>query len=157
VKNLEDKLNSLETSKTTLASDNQRLQLALQRVLTENEILRATSGGRARPSMHPSNSSSSRVAQDSTEAADEEAAGPGTQQEHNDSDSEAGAILTMPQVWDYIVEHPLVKSGRVDITDTVDRLRRSGKPGERGRPIFSERDVRRAIESSRRAGGDALI
>jgi AP-1-like factor len=151
-------LNSLESSKTTLASDNQRLKLALQRVLTENEILRATSGGGRRPGMLPPGASPTPAGQDGTEGFDEEVAdGQPFQHEESGSEAEAGALLTMPQVWDYIVEHPLVKSGRVDITDTVDRLRRSGKPSERGRPIFSERDVRRAIERSRRAGGDALI
>jgi AP-1-like factor len=44
VKELETKLHALESSTHNLQSDNERLKLALQRVRTENEILRATSG-----------------------------------------------------------------------------------------------------------------
>jgi AP-1-like transcription factor len=43
VRDLEAKLSALESSATSLATDNERLKLALQRATTENEILRATS------------------------------------------------------------------------------------------------------------------
>jgi len=67
-----------------------------------------------------------------------------------------GIILTSNALWDYIVEHPLVKGGQIDISDACDRLRRLAKPGRNG-PVFAEEDVLRAIEGSRRGGGDALI
>jgi hypothetical protein len=65
-------------------------------------------------------------------------------------------LLSNNALWDYIVEHPLVRAGHVDIADACDRLRRLAKPGMQG-PVFFEAQVKEAIEQSRRGGGDALI
>lgn len=156
MKDIETKINALESSKTTLASDNQRLKMALQQLLTENDILRAASAeGGARPLIHMP---ASGIHQPGPGGRDDVIRGdPGAQQARKASDVNAGAMLTMPQVWDYIIGHPMVKSGRVDIAHTVTILRCSGSPSERGRLSYSEQDVRSAIERSRRAGGDALI
>lgn len=51
VRDLEAKLSALESSATSLATDNERLKLALQRATTENEILRATSSSTHRLSV----------------------------------------------------------------------------------------------------------
>ncbi|KAF2104887.1 hypothetical protein NA57DRAFT_51681 [Rhizodiscina lignyota] len=51
VRDLEAKLSALESSATSLATDNERLKLALQRATTENEILRATTSNAHRLSL----------------------------------------------------------------------------------------------------------
>lgn len=51
VRELEAKLSALESSATSLATDNERLKLALQRATTENEILRATNSSTSRLSV----------------------------------------------------------------------------------------------------------
>lgn len=51
VRDLEAKLSALENSATSLATDNERLKLALQRATTENEILRATTSSAHRLSI----------------------------------------------------------------------------------------------------------
>jgi AP-1-like factor len=65
-------------------------------------------------------------------------------------------MLTSAATWDYIMEHPLVRSGQVDITDVCERLRRAARV-DGGGPVFSEREIRHAVEDSRRGGGDELI
>ncbi|KAF2674950.1 hypothetical protein BT63DRAFT_409085 [Microthyrium microscopicum] len=157
VKELEAKLSVFESSATTLASDNQRLKLALQRAMTENEILRSTTG--AIRSNGPPLKRLKRPVRSSSSQPDEnrdDAESPYADDSEKDGNEKA-KMLTTARVWDYLVEHPLVRSGRIDITDAVDRLKRMARPGNRGGPVFSEKEVRRAIENSRRGGGDALI
>ena len=164
VKELEEKLSAFESSVTNLASDNQRLKLALQRAMTENDILRATSGvSRYGPSTAsasmPMVTSPSPSRDDSDERSDDQYSSRGPSPHHEEFGTKkpsSGVLMSSTAVWDYLVEHPLVRAGRVDITDTVNRLRRAAKPGNHG-PMFPENEVKRAVETSRRAGGDALI
>lgn len=67
-----------------------------------------------------------------------------------------GALLPASATWDLIQSHPLVRQGFVDIADVCERLRGAARCDGSG-PVFAEREVRRAIEDSRRAGGDELI
>jgi hypothetical protein len=64
-------------------------------------------------------------------------------------------LLSSSDAWDYLIEHPLVREGLVDITDASYRLRRTAKPGSQG-PLFHQAEVKAAIEGSRRGGGDVL-
>lgn len=71
----------------------------------------------------------------------------------NDGD---GALLPAGATWDLIQNHPLVRQGFIDIADVCDRLRGAARCDGSG-PVFAEKEVIRAVESSRRAGGDELI
>jgi len=135
VKDLEKKLSEIESSATTLASDNQRLKLALQRLMTENEILRSSSG-------RPSSGRPARMGK-------KPAQGP------KDGKKTASDVLSMSDAWDFLIEHALVKEGFVDITDASYRLRRAAKPGPHG-PVFHKGEAQAAIQGSRKGGGDAL-
>jgi len=167
VRDLEAKLSLLESSAHSLQSDNERLKLALQRARTENEILRATSA------QSPSNSRP--VSGNYTS--------PGGLYSEDDEDEEPynvqalpeGAILTngeqhhlmakksmktreipASQLWDVIQSHHLVKQGIVDVADVCERLKGVAKCSGSG-PVYDERLIWAAIESSRRSGGDELI
>jgi AP-1-like factor len=189
VKDLETKLNSLESSTTSLASDNQTLKLALQRAVTENEILRATRGSKSSlASLNPMRGFSAPESAESNMDEDSDSSSPeaqkGKQRAEGSRGEDAasriamrsrkrriskplnefggvgsqpqGPVLTSNALWDFLIEHPLVSSGQVDIADACDRIRGLARPGSHG-PIFYEAAVSRAIESSRRGGGDALI
>jgi len=166
VKDLEAKLSVLESSATSLATDNQRLKLALQRAKTENEILRASTGSAARL---PRTYSPTPLAEEDYHNEDDAADGDGVDgvaystyrrgsdaTVHGKNKPDGGALLSSAATWDYIVEHPLVKSGQVDIADVCERLKRAALC-DGGGPVFAEKEVRRAVEVSRRGGGDELI
>ncbi|KAF2397343.1 hypothetical protein EJ06DRAFT_566172 [Trichodelitschia bisporula] len=137
VKDLEAKLEALESSATSLATDNQRLKLALQRANTENEILRARGGREG-------------SWEEEYEGAD------GGWSESVRKGGEGGALLQAHATWDVIQGHRLVKAGYVDVADVCERLRGKARC-DGGGPVFSEWDVLRAVEESRRGGGDELI
>jgi len=65
-------------------------------------------------------------------------------------------MLPAGRTWDLIQSHPLVRQGYVDIADVCDRLRGAARCDGTG-PVFSEREVRRAVEESRRGGSDELV
>lgn len=165
VKELEAKLTALESSTQNLQSDNERLKLALQRAKTENEILRATSGQHSPTSS--SNMSASYPApmglmpDDSAENEkyNVQSLTHGTVLNSADKRhgrSQNGREVPAHQVWDLIQSHPMVKQGLVDITDVCERLKGLAKCDGHG-PIFEEQVIWRAVEESRRSGGDELI
>ena len=65
-------------------------------------------------------------------------------------------LLAAPATWDLIQSHPLVQQGLVDIADVCERLRSLARCDGNG-PVFPQREIQRAVEQSRRAGGDGLI
>jgi AP-1-like transcription factor len=154
VKDLEAKLSALESSATLLATDNQRLKLALQRATTENEILRQqTSRNRSLSMSSPANSSPTNP---SAEIGSRDTLH-STPSPHGLSQAESeGRLLPASATWDLIQSHPLVRQGHVDIADVCERLRHAARCDESG-PVFAEREVRNAVEESRRGGGDELI
>jgi AP-1-like factor len=169
VRELEAKLSALENSTHSLQSDNERLKLALQRARTENEILRATSGGQhSPPSSRPvSVSYPSPGAHLPDEINDDESYNVQSLSNGNvvnsaDKDHTAsrrktkGKEVPAAQTWDLIQSHPLVKQGLVDIADVCERLKGAAKCDGHG-PVFEESAIWRAVEESRRGGGDELI
>jgi Transcription factor PAP1 len=139
--------------------------------MTENEILRATTG--TRPPATSLSAMRGFSAPDSPESdgdvgdaggavggngEDGGSRGSGERVGKKEALGPGGAAIMLSSyaLWDYIVEHPLVRGGQIDISDACDRLRRLAKPGRNG-PVFPEEEVKRAIEGSRRGGGDALI
>ncbi|KAF2709822.1 hypothetical protein K504DRAFT_378556 [Pleomassaria siparia CBS 279.74] len=169
VRELEAKLSALESSTHSLQSDNERLKLALQRARTENEILRATGGHHSPPlSRSVSVSYPSPGALLPDEDKDDEAKYNvqllpngsvlnSADKEHAQSLRKTkGKEVPASQTWDLIQSHPLVKQGLVDIADVCERLKGLAKCDGHG-PVFEESAVWRAVEESRRDGGDELI
>lgn len=168
MRDLESKLSALESSTHSLQSDNERLKLALQRVRTENEILRATSGQSPTSSRPVSISYPSPGAHLLLEE-DEKDSDYNVQSLNNgsvvnaaDRDHAAsrrkskGKEVPAGQAWDLIQSHTLVKQGLVDIADVCERLKGAAKCDGHG-PVFEESTIWQAIEESRRSGGDELI
>lgn len=144
VKDLEAKLTALESSASSLASDNQRLKLALQRATTENEILRSSSRPNSTISPGQHHSPANNLDPD-----------PGYTAGAKGTEGN-GIMLPAGATWDLIQSHPLVRQGYVDIADVCERLRGAARCDGTG-PVFSEREVKQAVEESRRSGGDELI
>jgi AP-1-like transcription factor len=161
VKELEKKLSEIESSATTLASDNQRLKLALQRLMTENEILRSTSAsGRPGPQRMgkkpaPAESLQDKDGEKGKAPAEPPAVGQSPKVRGLGDKTAASSILSMSDAWDFLIEHPLVKEGLVDITDASYRLRRTAKAGPYG-PVFRKAEAQTAVKGSKRSGGDVL-
>ncbi|CAI6335808.1 unnamed protein product [Periconia digitata] len=167
VRDLEAKLSLLESSAHSLQSDNERLKLALQRARTENEILRATSA-RSPSNSRPVSATYSSSGDHNSDYDEEE-------ESYNVQSLSDGTVLTngdlnhhLPkksskardipasQLWDTIHTHHLVKQGVVDVADVCERLKGAAKCGGSG-PVYDERLIWAAIESSRKSGGDELI
>lgn len=156
VKDLETKLASLEAAQQQSSLENERLKRHLQKVSTENEILRATS--------HNSNGSLS----------PEPAAGPlrysptdfysNVLQNHNNkspshrvvTSDDGERLLAAGAAWDLIINHELFKKGLVDVGHVSERLKHSARCDGQG-PVFSERIIVSAIEQSVASGTDDLI
>lgn len=168
MKELEAKLSALESSTHSLQSDNERLKLQLQRVRTENEILRATSGHSptsSRPVSATYPSPGAHLPDDEADDASYNVQSLPNGSVVNSADKEHAASrrkttkareIPAAQTWDLIQSHPLVKQGLVDIADVCERLKGAAKCDGHG-PVFEESTVWAAIESSRRSGGDELI
>ncbi|ORY10646.1 hypothetical protein BCR34DRAFT_566460 [Clohesyomyces aquaticus] len=170
VRDLEAKLNALESSTHSLQSDNERLKLALQRARTENEILRATSGSHSPSSSRPVSASypspgahlPDEDSMKEDEAYNVQALSNGSvvnsaNKEHAASRRKTkGKEIPATQTWDLIQSHPLVKQGLVDIADVCERLKGAAKCDGHG-PVFEEATIWKAVEESRRSGGDELI
>ncbi|KAL2269444.1 hypothetical protein VTJ83DRAFT_1628 [Remersonia thermophila] len=167
VKDLESRLQQLEQVQQDTASENERLKRDLQKMETENEILRATS-------MAAVAASSGAV----PVAAVAAAAGPTTTgpMSYNPTDfysnvlqghtnktpshrivfSDKGERLLGPgATWDLITNHDLFKSGRVDVCLVSERLRPQAKCDGQG-PVFEESAILQAIEQSAAENDDLL-
>ncbi|KAK8176254.1 hypothetical protein BC567DRAFT_287961, partial [Phyllosticta citribraziliensis] len=174
VRELEAKLSALESSTHSLQSDNERLKLLLQRAKTENEILRATSGGGGRggvvggdPLPSPTEDDAvtvvtGKVPQDDDHHKPPDTAGLGPGATILSRIPIVGAASTghhlgAKETWDLIQAHPAVRQGAVDVADVCERLRGAARCNGQG-PVFEEDFVWRAIEESARAGSaDELI
>ena len=176
MKDLEVKLKSIEAQSTDLLSDNERLRRELDRLATQNEILRATSTPK-RLSGQPH-----RPDPDSTDAAtDPEALTADTMihsprafnaafsNEHNPgwnkpvshritvSPTTGERRLATGAAWDYIQNHDLYKKRSIELGEVVDRLRGKAVCDGTG-PSFLESEIITAIEDSPTAPGhDELI
>jgi len=154
VKDLEAKLSALESSATLLATDNQRLKLALQRATTENEILKQQTS--RNPSLSTSPLAAGSPSNPSTDIGSQDTLYSAPSSHSLSQVKGEGRLLPAGATWDLIQSHPLVRQGHVDIADVCERLRHAARCDESG-PVFAEREVRIAVEESRRGGGDELI
>jgi AP-1-like factor len=156
VKDLEVKLTQLEAAQKHASREHERLRRLLQKMSTENTILRATS--------HISRGSLST----------ESATGPmrfnskdfySNVLRNNINKSPSHRIVTAidgerllaaDAAWDFIIGHELSKKGLVDVGDVSALLKHCTRCDGRG-PVFSERDITSAIEQSVAGGTDNLI
>lgn len=183
MKDLEQKLTSLEQTSSTLASDNERLKRELEKVATENEILRATTAvpsyasnthphsndystslsstqdGKAH--IHPDtvngpSFSSSAEFYTTMLAAHPGVSGGYISHKITVSHTTGERLLAAGATWDMILAHPSFKAGLVDIGDVAERLKKVFQCDGQG-PVFAEGDIRKAVEESVAAGSDELI
>ncbi|KAI9781364.1 MAG: hypothetical protein M1816_002384 [Peltula sp. TS41687] len=171
VKELEQKVASLEQTSNNLMADNQRLKREIQRISTENEILRATSNAPAASSAqqhhhhhHGGGGGSSKDNRGATMPGS--VTGPTKYspadfynsiiQAHRDktpthrltvSEHTGERLLGARATWDLIQNHPLFKQGIVDVAQVSDRLRKVVQCDGQG-PAFEERCILDAIEES---------
>lgn len=155
VKDLESKLNSLSAHSTTLLTENERLQRDLQRLRTQNEILRATASQptpimRAPSPVHGPQTYSptdfqAAVGEGHHPLSFEDFGGP-----------EGQRLLAVGATWDYIINHESYRKGMIDIADVHRRLKGRAACDGRG-AAFKESEVLRAIEESVFCGNDELI
>lgn len=159
----------MEAKSTDLLSDNERLKRELDRVATQNEILRATSTPvnltkradvqvqevvemeDAGPMAYSPRTFSHAIAEHYP-------VGPEVQVSHRISKNAVTGerLLATGAAWDYIQHHELYRKGLVDLGDVVDNLKQTVQCDGVG-PTFAEGAVEQAIQESIGIGGDELI
>lgn len=160
---------SLEQASNNLMADNQRLKRELQRLSTENEILRATSAAGLTPT---SSSRTGRMTTNKDQHHHQHPMMPASVtgpmkyspadfynsiiQAHRDkmpahrmtvSEHTGERLLGARATWDLIQNHPLFKQGLVDVAQVSDRLKKVVQCDGQG-PAFEERCILDAIEES---------
>ncbi|TVY17448.1 Fluconazole resistance protein 3 [Lachnellula arida] len=156
VKDLEAQNANLEKNSASVAQENERLKLQLQKATTENEILKITSANpRERseplPTHGPMRFSPTDFYTEVLHAHENKTPS------HRIVTSESGQKLyAAGATWDYIINNQLFKRGLVDIGDVSDRLKRVAKCDGQG-PVFEEREILSAIEKSVASGNDELL
>ncbi|KAI0172730.1 hypothetical protein GGR52DRAFT_419520 [Hypoxylon sp. FL1284] len=172
VKDLEAKLASLEEAQHRTANENEKLKRDLQKMSTENEILRATSnvqaqaaqangaGGVAGAAMSspPPTTTTGPMQYNPTDFYSDLLQNHANKTpSHRIVESSAGErLLAAGATWDYIINHELFRTGRVDVGDVSLRLKSQAKCDGQG-PVFEESVILQAIEESVASGSDELI
>ncbi|GAP86581.2 putative bzip transcription factor [Rosellinia necatrix] len=160
VKDLEAKLASLEAAQSLTATENEKLRREMQKMSTENEILRATSTVHAQhngsispvtdittgPMQYNPTEFYSDLLQNHTNKTPS----------HRIVESGGERLLAAGATWDYIINHDLFKKGLVDVADVSERLKCQAKCDGQG-PVFEERAVLKAIMDSVASGSDELL
>ena len=161
VKDLETKLNSLEAHSSTLLTDNERLKRELQKLATQNEILRATS---SHSNQHVSNLRAPSplsgplryTPKDFQAAVGIDHPTNGVSHRIHRSAATGERLLAAGATWDMIQSHELYQRGMIDVSDVCERLKGNATCDGTG-PAFSEGAIKRAIEESVASCGDQLI
>ena len=168
VKDLESKLNSLSAHSSTLLTDNERLKRELQKLATQNEILRATTGAVGPPGSADANGNGSGARSPSpvpgpqTYSPTDFQAAVGVDPDlhplsFEHFDGAAGQrLLAAGATWDLIQSDERFRRGQLDVADVCRRLKGRAACDGRG-PAFKEAEVLKAIEESAIAGSDELI
>ena len=161
----------MDAHSTDLMTENERLKRELDRVATQNEILRATATPRRQEqsrNAHPEGTSSPEgltsgpmIYSPSTfNAAFVEQHTSGLEEPISHrieiSATTGERLLATGAAWDFIQHHELYRRGLVDIADVSEKLKEKVVCDGAG-PTFSERDIIQAIEDSVGAAGDELI
>lgn len=162
VKDLEHRLANLEQSQNNTAAENERLRRDLQKMSTENEILRATSGiqngNSSNSSLSPEPNTTGPMHYNPTDFYTNVLSGHANKTpSHRIVTSDEGErLLAAGATWDLIISHELYKRGLVDIGDVSDRLKNQARCDGQG-PVFLEKAIIEAIESSVASGSDELL
>ncbi|KFG85546.1 bZIP transcription factor (Fcr3) [Metarhizium anisopliae] len=160
VKDLEAKLAHMEAAQQQASVENERLKRDLQKVSTENEILRATSsvtnGHHISHSPEPTTTGPMRYNPTdfySNVLQNHKNKSPS----HRIVTSDDGErLLAAGAAWDFIIDHDLYKRGLVDVGDVSERLKSCALCDGQG-PVFSERSIVYAMEQSVASGSDDLL
>lgn len=140
-----------------MASDLEAMKVSLQRATTENEILKATTSSRSPPPLentgpyHYTPKDQGRFFDDVLAPHDNK-----TVSHRITHDVDGGRLLAAASAWDFIMEHELVKSGRVDVVMVSDLLKTQAKCDGMG-PVFAENAILQAIEQSIGGGSGDLL
>ncbi|KXG48752.1 bZIP transcription factor, bZIP-1 [Penicillium griseofulvum] len=164
VRQLEDKVNSLEQASDSLQADNERLKRELARYTTENEILRATSQANRHVSSNenpePTVTGPMKYSPTDFYATFMPEGGSGTPRSPHHRLTvcpiTGERLLDAGATWELIQKHELFERGGLDIADITERLKGMSQCDGQG-PAFKEGQVRRAIEDSAAASRDELI
>ncbi|KAI9163341.1 Fluconazole resistance protein 3 [Paramyrothecium foliicola] len=159
VKDLETKLASLEAAQQHASKENERLKRDLQKMSTENEILRATSAVGGNSNHHsPEPISTGPLKYSPTDFYSNVLQHhPNKLPSHRIVTSENGErLLAAGAAWDFIIAHDLFKRGLVDVGNVSDILKTCARCDGQG-PVFSERAIMTAIEQSVASGTDDLL
>ncbi|KAI1362446.1 hypothetical protein F5Y08DRAFT_341668 [Xylaria arbuscula] len=160
VKDLEAKLASLEAAQSQTATENEKLRREMQKISTENEVLRATSSVHAQHngSMSPITGITTGPMQyNPTDFySDLLQNHVNKTPSHRIVESGGERLLAAGATWDYIISHDLFKKGLVDVADVSERLKCQAKCDGQG-PVFEERSVLKAIMDSVASGSDELL
>ncbi|KAL2260739.1 hypothetical protein VTK26DRAFT_5172 [Humicola hyalothermophila] len=163
VKDLENRLQQLEQAQQEAMSENERLKRDLQKVSTENEILRATSmvataANAGSPASNAAPTTTGPMTYNPTDFYSNVLEGhenkfPSHRVVTNDSGER---LLAAGAAWEFIVNHELFKRGLVDIGQVSERLRPLAKCDGQG-PVFAESAIVRIIQESVASGSDELL
>lgn len=163
VKELEAKLAALEATSQQTMTENERLKREMQKVSTENEILRATASLQgAGGDSHGANGNPPLMAGPMTynpkdfytDVLENHA---NKTPSHRIVTSAAGEkLLAAGATWDLIVNHELFKRGLVNVAEVSERLKNQAKCDGQG-PVFEERAILLAIEQSAASSSDELL
>ncbi|KAI0130088.1 bZIP transcription factor [Xylariales sp. AK1849] len=161
VKDLEAKLASLEAAQQQTSTENEKLKRDLQKMSTENEILRATSSMTQNGSISPASNvllTTGPMRFSPTDFySDLLANHTNKTPSHRVVESESGErLMAAGATWDLIVNHELFKRGLVDVGDVSERLRSKAKCDGQG-PVFEESVILHAITQSVASGSDELL
>ena len=175
VKDLELKLKSIETRSTDLMSDNERLKRELDKLATQNEILRATSTPMQLPNPDAPQNTQATPSAPSPEGfaggamayspssfdnafASHQSTGPDEPISHriHISPRTGERLLATAAAWEVILNHELYRKGLIDPGEVCERLKEKVLCDGAG-PTFPESEVITAIEESVGAAGDELI
>lgn len=164
VKNLEQEVAALKQTTTSVTAENERLKLNLQKMATENEILKATSQHHQQQ-QHRYNSQSPsplpetgpmRYSPKDFYAEVLHAHENKTPSHRIVTDEKGGRLLAAGATWDFIIQHPLFQQGVVDMASVSEKLKSVAKCDGQG-PVFDETTVIQAIEQSVVSGSDELL
>jgi AP-1-like transcription factor len=141
------------------ATENEQLKRDLQKMSTENEILKATSSihNANSPNTTPPTITGPLTYNPENFYTDLLANHDNKSPSHRVATSEAGErLLAAGATWELIIGHELFKSGLVDVADVSNRLKNQARCDGQG-PVFEEGAILAAIEQSVGSGSDKLL
>ncbi|EGS22737.1 uncharacterized protein CTHT_0012120 [Thermochaetoides thermophila DSM 1495] len=162
VKDLENRVQQLEQAQQEALSENERLKRDLQKISTENEILKATTSMVAASAGSP-NSNAAPTTTGPMQYSPTDFYSNVLQSHANKTPShrivlsENGErLLAAGATWEFIINHELFKKGLVDLAKVSEILRPQAKCDGQG-PVFEERAIVEAIQQSVASGSDELL